>query len=309
MQGEITRFLGHLQAEKGFSPNTVAAYQNDLHQLLSFVQNGVQDEGPSSPPSLWQAVNQAHIQSFIATLHSRSYAETTVARKIASLKSFFHFLLNENLIPSNPADSLSTPGVRRSLPKTISVGEVDKLLGQTLKRETPEARRDWAMLTLLCATGMRVTELVKLNVEDVVLDRNYPHVRCVGRASRPRLIPLPEESIESIREYLGGARDQLARRPEERGLFLNRRGERLTRQGFWLILKSYAKAANLRSEITPHMLRHTFAAHMLQSGRLNLRELQEFLGHASITTTQVYTHIPNGQAGPDVSKAAPSANR
>ncbi len=292
MRGEITRFLDHLQAEKGFSPNTLAAYQNDLSQLLSSLQDRTQHMvAPLPEPNLWNGVRNEHIQVYISTLHSKKYAQTTIARKIASIKSFFHFLHDEKLISGNPAESLSSPGIRRSLPRTISSGEVAELLEQTLKRETPEARRDWAMLSLLCSTGMRVTELVKLNVDDVILDQNLPHIRCIGRNTRARLIRLPEESIGAISEYLTSARDRLARSAEKTALFLNRRGERLTRQGFWLILKSYARAAHLPAEITPHMLRHTFAAHMLGSGRLNLRELQEFLGHASITTTQVYTQI------------------
>lgn len=304
MESSITRFLDHLQRDKGFSPNTVVAYRNDLTQLLAFLQSGTQYKAPAAPIG-WAGVVPSHIQEYLATLHGRSYAETTIARKIASVKSFFHFLINEELISNNPTDGLSSPGVRRALPKTISAGEVDELLEQPTKRDTPEARRDWAMLSLLYATGMRVTELIKLNVDDVILNESYPYVRCVGRGSRPRLIPLPPECIDCLHEYLSTARDRLVRRADSNALFLNRRGERLTRQGFWLILKGYAKAANLRAEITPHMLRHTFATHMLRSGRLNLRELQEFLGHASITTTQVYTHVPDA-APPQPRVAGPA---
>ncbi len=290
MDQAISRFLGHLEADKGFSPNTVVAYKNDLSQLLAFLQ--AQPAGAAPSPGTWAGVTSGMVQGYILTLQDRHYAQTTVARKIASVKSFFHFLHGERSIATNPADGFASPGVRRPLPKTISILEVDELLCQPLKRDKPEGKRDWAMLSLLYATGMRVTELVKLNVEDVFLDESYPYVRCIGRVARPRDIPLSPASIEPLQEYLGNARDQLVRSPETTALFLNRRGERLTRQGFWLILKGYVRSANLRGEITPHMLRHTFATHMLQSGQLNLRELQGFLGHASISTTQVYTQIP-----------------
>ncbi|MBI2886345.1 MAG: tyrosine recombinase [Chloroflexi bacterium] len=291
VDGAISRFLEYLQGEKGFSTNTIAAYRNDLNQITAFLLARGLDQSRGIV-TLWQEAGRDLVQAYIASLYDRRYAQTTVARKVASVKSFYQFLHSRQMIPTNPLEGLSSPGVRRALPKTVSAIEVEELLEQPQKRDTAEARRDRAMLGLLYATGMRVTELVKLNVDDVILDESYPYVRCVGRGARPRLIPLQPESLEPVQEYLTNARDRLTRSSEEHALFLNRRGERLTRQGFWLILKGHAKAANLRTEITPHMLRHTFATHMLQSGRLNLRELQEFLGHASIATTQVYTHVP-----------------
>lgn len=290
MEAEITRFLEYLQRDKGFSLNTIVAYQNDLDQLMTYLQGA--SNGAWPPAKGWQAIDIPAVQQYVSQLQERHYAPATIARKVASVKSFFHFLENEKIILSNPTEGLTSPGVHRALPKTITAAEVGVLLQQPAKRDTPEARRDWAMLSLLYATGMRVTEVVKLNVEDVILDSNYPYVRCVGRGPRPRLIPLPLDIIEPVNKYIANARDRLAKRPLEHALFLNRRGERLTRQGFWLILKNYVKAADLRHEITPHMLRHTFATHMLKSGKLNLRELQEFLGHASIATTQVYTQVP-----------------
>lgn len=288
MEQDISRFLDHLQRDKGFSPNTLVAYRNDLEQLLTHHRgmptNGAAAEG-------WVAVSAETVNSYFRDLQERHYAPATVARKIASVKSFFHYLSDEKAIPSNPTDGVASPGVRRALPKTISANEVGELLLQPSKRDTPEARRDWAMLTLLYGTGMRVTELVKLNVDDLSLEEHHPAVRCVSRTGKPRLIPLRPEAIQPVQEYLTLARDRLVKSAKERALFVNRRGERLTRQGFWLILKNYVKAANLRIEITPHMLRHTFATHMLNSGNLNLRELQAFLGHASIATTQVYTQV------------------
>jgi len=289
MEDDISRFLNHLQRDKGFSPNTLVAYRNDLEQLLAHHRGSYTDAWP--PATRWGSVTAESVRSYFRDLLDRHYAPATIARKIASVKSFFHYLASDKSIPSNPTEGVASPSVRRALPKTISAGEVGELLLQPSKRDTPEARRDWAMLNLLYGTGMRVTELVKLNVDDLTMEQNDPAVRCLGRAARPRLIPLRPEAIEPLQEYLSIARDRLVKSPKEGALFVNRRGERLTRQGFWLILKNYVKAANLRIEITPHMLRHTFATHMLRSGRLNLRELQEFLGHASIATTQVYTQV------------------
>lgn len=303
MEDTITHFLEHLQREKGFSQNTIAAYRNDLLQLVSFLQQHSQP-GSWPPAGSWNAVQPTAIQAYVSDLRNKSYSQATVARKIASVKSFFHFLQAQHLITSDPTEGLSSPGVRRALPKTIPAWEMEELLEQPLRKDSPEARRDRAMLSLLCATGMRVTELIKLNVEDLVMDSNYPYVRCVGRSARPRLITLSPDVATVLQEYLNTARDRFVRREEGSALFLNRRGDRLTRQGFWLILKGYAKAANLPSAITPHILRHTFATIMLQSGKLNLRELQETLGHASITTTQVYTQLPQVESRPPALSAS-----
>ncbi len=297
MEETITHFLDHLQKEKGFSANTVAAYRNDLLQLITYIKG--ESRPATSPAAQWNGIQSATIQSYVSDLRNKSYSQATVARKIASVKSFFHFLQDQHLVNSDPTEGLSSPGVRRALPKTIPAWEMEDLLLQPLRKDSPEARRDWAMLSLLCATGMRVTELIKLNIDDLVMDAHDPYVQCMGRGAKPRLITLQPDVVTVLHEYVTTARDRFMRHPEETALFLNRRGERLTRQGFWLILKGYAKSAGIKSAITPHILRHTFATTMLQSGKLNLRELQECLGHASITTTQVYTQLsPNERARP-----------
>ena len=291
MEDTVTHFLDYLQRERSFSANTVAAYRNDLVQLKDFLlEQGVQVHNGHG--EAWETVKSATVQAYITDLKSKTYSQATVARKIASVKSFFHFLQEKGHVHADPTEGLSSPGVRRALPKTVLSSEMAELLAQPLRKDSPESRRDWAMLSLLCATGVRVTELIKLNTDDLVMDANFPYVRCVGRGAKPRLIPLESDVMAVLQEYVTTARDRLVRHPDELALFLNRRGERLTRQGFWLILKGYAKAAGIKSEITPHILRHTFATVMLQSGKLNLRELQECLGHASITTTQVYTQLP-----------------
>ena len=183
---------------------------------------------------------------------------------------------------------VSSAKVGKSLPKPISISQVHRLLEQPTKLSTPEAKRDRAMLELLYATGMRVSELVSLNLADIDTEGGY--VRCFGKGHKERLIPIYRRAVLVLKEYLTEARPHLAHSSDEKALFLNRRGERLTRQGLWQILKGYAKSAELGTEITPHTLRHSFATHML-SGGADLRSVQELLGHANISTTQVYTHL------------------
>ena len=176
----------------------------------------------------------------------------------------------------------------KSLPKPISVSQVRRLLEQPTKRDTPEAKRDTAMLELLYASGMRVSELVSLNLNDIDIEGGY--VRCFGKGHKERLIPIHKRATSAVEEYIKEAHPRLAHGKDEPALFLNARGERLTRQGLWQILKGYAKSAELETDVTPHTLRHSFATHMLNGGA-DLRSVQELLGHANISTTQVYTHL------------------
>ena len=206
------------------------------------------------------------------------------------MKSFYSYLTAEGVVEKDPTETLSSPRVGKTLPKALSVREIDELLEQPRKRSTPEAKRDRAMLELLYATGMRVSELVALDLDSIELHNNLATVRCVGKGSKERLIPIHEQAVHALRIYLQDARPEMARSKRERGLFINRRGERLTRQGFWLILKNYARLANIPSDVTPHTLRHSFATHMLRGGA-PLRSVQELLGHANISTTQIYTQL------------------
>ena len=299
MEQGIKNFLNYLAIEKGFSANTIAAYENDLNQFQAFTKAQLSEK---RSPHRWSAVDRPLVLSFILHLKERNYAPATVARKVAAVKSFFNFLMGEDEVHLNPMESLSSPKVGKSLPKPISIHEVDELLEQPSKRSTPEARRDKAMLELLYATGMRVTELVSLDVNHVELQGGY--VRCFGKGSKERIIPMHPQAVQSVSEYLDEARSQLVRNNNEDALFVNRRGDRLTRQGFWLILKSYCKAANLDSVITPHTLRHSFATHMLNGGA-DLRSVQELLGHASISTTQIYTHLTTDHVREVYEKAHP----
>ena len=291
MDEELKQFLCFLQEKRFLAENTLAAYTNDINQFLEFLRSPQLDNGSQAQPAQWSSVNATHIRSYLTDLKQRSYADTTVARKLASIKSFFTYLDNNRLTDRNPTQGLPSMGIRRTTPKTMSASEVEAILLQPSLSKTSEAKRDQAMLWLLYSTGMRVTELVKLDVDDVFLGGLEPYVRCIGRGGRPRNIMLQPASIPYIEEYVGQARAKLIKSPMESALFLNRRGERLTRQGLWLIIKNYARAADLKSDITPHTLRHSFAAHMLRSGKLSLSALQRTLGHASISSTQVYIRL------------------
>lgn len=300
MQQAVTSFLDYLAGEKGYSPNTIAAYRNDLNQFLEYLQHG--EEGGYFDD--WMKVRKDSIIFYVLHLRERSYASTTVARKMACLKSFFHFLVDEGIIKDDPTTTLTSPKVERQLPRSISREEVAKLLAQPAQLSTAKGLRDKALLELLYATGMRVSELVSLNLEDV--DLASGSVRCLGKGSKERLIPIHREATQALEEYLGEGRPKLVRNERERAIFLNLRGGRLTRQGLWLIVKERAQAAGLGAEVTPHTLRHSFAIHVLDGG-LNLRQVQELLGHASISTTQVYTHIATDRLREDFEGAHPRA--
>ena len=302
MEEQVQQFLEFLTAEKGFSRNTRDAYQNDLTQLREYLES---TQGPRLNSQGWADVSRSALSDYTMSLRDRDYAPTTVARKVASVKSFFAFLADEGVIQVDPTEELASPKVGRPLPKHLAYEEMELLLRQPdRKGSLPEARRDKALLELSYATGMRVTELISLNVGDVNLQART--VRCIGKGSKERLIPIHDRASTAVEAYVSGGRPALAKRIAEKALFLNRRGERLTRQGFWLILKNYARDAGIRSQITPHILRHSFATHMLRGGA-PLRNVQELLGHANIATTQVYTHLTSDHVREEYAKAHPRA--
>lgn len=218
----------------------------------------------------------------------KEYSSATVARKIAAIKSFFGFLVEEGRLSSDPTENLGFPKVGKSLPKTLSMSEVNLLLEQASSNKSPEGMRDSAMLELLYATGMRVSELVSLNLPDV--DTRDGVVRCFGKGSKERVIPIHQRAIEKLSDYISKGHPALSAGNGEEALFLNQRGQRLTRQGLWGILKDYAKKAGIKEKISPHILRHSFATHLLGGGA-DLRSVQELLGHVNISTTQIYTHL------------------
>ena len=285
MREAVEGFLNYLRVEKGFSENTALAYHNDLYQLAGFVEQEAPKQGKVAA---WDSFGREGMLSYLLNLNERNYAPTTKSRKVAAAKSFFSFMVAEGKLKDDPTQNISSPRVGKSLPKAISISEVRRLLEQPNKLKSLEAKRDRAMLGLLYASGMRVGELVALNLGDV--DTGGGYVRCFGKGHKERLIPIYEQAALAVAKYLEETRPRLLHDSEERALFLNRRGDRLTRQGFWQKIKEYAKSANLDTEVTPHTLRHSFATHML-SGGADLRAVQELLGHANISTTQVYTHL------------------
>lgn len=302
MRELIEEFLKHLIVEKGFSKNTEEAYRNDLCQLESFIKE--ESSKHSEMPS-WEHFDRQGMLSYMLSLKEKGYASTTLARKIAATKSFFKFLTDEHKVQLNPTENIASMKVGRALPKPISVTQARRLLEEPAKENTPEAKRDKAMLELLYASGMRVSELVGLNISDIDISGGY--VRCFGKGNKERMIPIYPRATISISQYLKEGRPQIAgAKVEETALFLNVRGERLTRQGLWQILKGYAKAARIEVDVTPHTLRHSFATHMLNGGA-DLRMVQELLGHANISTTQVYTHLTSDHVRRTYEKSHPRA--
>ena len=285
MKEEINSFLNYLTVEKGFSVNTLDAYRNDLQQLASFAGEEAAKQGLISS---WENFSRQVMLSYMLNLKERNYAATTIARKVAATRSFFGFLKSEGIIQTDPTENMSSPSVGKSLPKPITISQVRQLLEQPAKLNTVEAKRDKAMLELLYASGMRISELVSLNLGDVNTDEGF--VKCFGKGHKERIVPIYEQAARSVQEYIAETRPKLAHKKDGVALFLNPRGDRLTRQGFWQKLKEYAKSAGLDAKISPHTLRHSFATHML-SGGADLRAVQELLGHANISTTQVYTHL------------------
>lgn len=285
MKKDIESFLNYLKVEKGFSTNTLQAYQNDLNQLVQFIERDARYRNVM--PS-WDNFGKHGLAGFMVDLKGRGYAKTTLARKIASTKSFFNFMVAEGKLKDSPAGDIASPKVGKSLPDAITLAEAKELIRQPSLSSTPDSKRDRAMLELLYASGMRVSELVALNIEDIDVENNT--VRCFGKGRKERIVPIYPQAAQSVDTYLKEARSHMVRKDSEQALFVNQRGERLTRQGLWQILKAYAKAAGLGNRVTPHTLRHSFATHMLGGGA-DLRAVQEMLGHANISTTQIYTHV------------------
>jgi integrase/recombinase XerD len=303
MRDLINAFLNYLAVEKGFSANTVGAYRNDLYQLAGFIEGMASVKGFKAE---WLSVDRNLLINYIIDLKDRNYSSATVARKVAAVKSFFAFLVAERKIQNDPTENISSPKVNKSLPKPLSLTEIDILLAEPAKSSTPEAMRDVAMFELLYASGMRVSELMDLDVNDINFKAGF--VRCLGKGSKERIIPIHDRAVRSVKEYILEARPHLLKSKEEQALCLNRRGDRLTRQGFWLILKGHAKAAGIKKVVTPHTLRHSFATHIL-SGGADLRAVQELLGHANISSTQIYTHLTSEHVRHAYDKAHPRAEK
>lgn len=277
---DISAFLEHLKEGRGYSENTIAAYRNDLTQLADFV-------AAEKAKGLMGKYDDI-LKAYLLKLRERRYSTATMARKIASARSFFKFMVDSGRLSQNPMENLRSPQVRRHTLQFLSPFDYRSLVAEAAKASTPEAKRDLVILELLYGTGLRISELVSLNVTDVDLERSCIHVN-----SR-REVPFDQRMGELLRNFLKNDRPGLLYDEEEQALFLNRRGQRLTRQGLWQIIKNYGARAGLGNKVTPRILRHSFARQKLQSG-MELQELQHFLGHAYISSTKVYTKSVTGQ--------------
>jgi integrase/recombinase XerD len=286
MQEQIQVFLDFLAGAKSYSDNTIAAYRNDLTQ---FVQH-LKEHDSASEHHGWAGVSKEAIVGYILNLKEREYTSSTVARKVAAVKSFFHYLMAEGVIRNDPTVTLDSPKVKKRLPKAISRHDIEVLLAAPAGTTAAKSQRDHALLELLYASGMRVTELVSLDVADVDLAAGTVRVHGKKMLSKERVISVGDAAAEAVRVYTNHGRHQLVREPNEEALFLNHRGQRLTRQGLWLIIKHYVEEVGISEDVTPHTLRHSFAAHKLSQGK-SLQDIQKLLGHANISTTQIYQQV------------------
>jgi integrase/recombinase XerD len=278
MDAELNQFYQHLGVERGLAPLTLAAYAQDLQDLWEYLEG----RGITG----WEAVSLAGLKDYLAVLEVRGVSARSRARKLSALRQFFRFLMREGKLDANPVELLDSPRLPQRLPKVLSEAEVEALLNAP-DPATALGQRDSALLELLYATGLRVSELVGLNLKQLDLRRGV--VRPLGKGSKERVVPMVAPAVEKIQLYLSQGRAQLLKGRQSSYLFVNQRGGRLTRQGFWKILRRYARESGVR-QLSPHTLRHSFATHLLSRGA-NLRVLQMLLGHADLATTQIYTHL------------------
>jgi integrase/recombinase XerD len=287
MNERIETFLAYLQSERSLSPNTISAYRNDLLQFADYLTSEAERQGGKD--FALGTIDRDRITDYFLHLRDRGYSAASIARKTAALRSFFQNLRRLGEVGSDPTQGIGSPEVKKPLPRTVEDDQVRALLSFCESRDTPEGLRDHAMLRLLSATGMRVGELVLVDVDDI--DFVDGRVRVVGRGNRERSLPLDATTLDGIKAYLDQARPFLTRNgSQQKALVVNQRGQRLTRQGFWLIMKGLVREAGLPAIMTPHMLRHSFATHHIGEGT-GLEELRQLLGHASIATTQIYTQL------------------
>lgn len=295
MESYVSQFINYLAVERGLAQNTLESYGRDLRQFQSYLQNSQMD--------ILKDSSRNTILTYLNNLQTKGRAVSTISRNLAAIKSFYQYLVRERYLEKDPAANLESPKLEKKLPKILTIAEVEELLKQP-NAFLPAGLRDKAMLELLYATGIRVSELISLNISDVNLDMGY--IKCFGKGAKERIVPLGSIAAKCVQEYINKGRTKLVRTYEESALFVNHHGNRLTRQGFWKIIKKYAQEANILREITPHTLRHSFATHLLENGA-DLRSVQEMLGHADISTTQIYTHVTKNRLKEVYDKAHPRA--
>jgi integrase/recombinase XerC len=299
MDDHLDRFIIYLRAEKNASEYTIRNYRQEIDQFLGFLRR----EGVGS----WEGVDRLVLRRYLAWLGAEGYAKSSIARKLSELRSFGQFLVRERIVEMNPFRAVSSPKVPRRLPNFLSVDETVALLS-TPNASDPQGQRDRAILELLYASGMRVSEVVGLNLSQIDLERR--EIRVWGKGGKERLVLLGRPAVGALRQYLNDGRRQLlgarANKPTTNAVLLNRFGDRLSVRSVQLILDKYTRGAGIDRRVTPHVLRHTFATHLLDGGA-DLRAVQELLGHAQLSTTQIYTHITQTQARQVYLRAHPRA--
>ena len=291
-------FLNYLLIDRMLSSNTIKNYEFDVRAFLTFLEEANCEVA---------AVNKSDLQAYLSHLYDRDFSASTVSRHLSTIRVFYDYLLLEGVVKSNPSELIESPKLARKIPTVWSLSDVNRLL-DSLSEQTPNDVRNKAMIELLYASGMRVSELLALNLEDLYLEMGF--VKCFGKGSKERIVPLGRMAQESLESYLGsGGRLALVKENKRtNALFLNRLGTRMSRQGFWKILKGQARLSGIEKEISPHKLRHSFATHLIENGA-DLRIVQELLGHADISTTQVYTHVSNSHLQKVVNEAHPRSEK
>ncbi|MCP3738657.1 site-specific tyrosine recombinase XerD [Rossellomorea sp. BNER] len=281
MKDQLKDFTHYLLVEKGLAKNTLVSYQRDLKHYIQFLENVEELKSLNE-------VKRINIVQFLGYLKDQNKSSKTIARHVASIRSFHQFLLRDKVTDQDPSVHLDSPQMERTLPKVLSLEEVEALL-EAPDDSIPLGLRDKAMLEILYATGIRVSELISLQIDDVHLTMGF--VRCIGKGNKERIIPIGKAAINVLENYLENGRPKLrSKKHHDDSLFLNHHGKGLSRQGFWKILKGLSLKARIEKKLTPHTLRHSFATHLLENGA-DLRAVQEMLGHADISTTQIYTHV------------------
>jgi len=294
MLEKITSFCDYLQNERKLSANTLDSYSRDLRRFTEFLVGNEIDS--------FEDVSDNTVLTYQLHLQNLGRSAATVSRNLATLRTFFGYLLDEGLITRNPTRKLVSPKAERKMPKVLTLAEVDCLLNQP-DTGSDTGKRDRAMLELLYASGIRVTEMVTLDLDDVNIDIGY--IRCKNERTKDRIIPIGKMAKDAVSNYISESREKLVKSGTE-ALFVNYYGKRLTRQGFWKIVKRYTQMAGIEKPITPHTLRHSFATHLIQNGA-DLKAVQEMLGHSDISTTQMYIELSRSRIQEVYNKAHPRA--
>lgn len=294
VEERIEAFIEYLQNEKRTSENTRLSYKRDLDKLGRFLQT----EGVCSV----EEITKSHLESFVADLNKQDFKAATVSRHVASIKAFYHFLCERRIVTKDIAEGLIAPKIEKKLPEILSMEEAERLLEQP-SGDTPKELRDKAMLELLYATGIRVTELITLKLTDINLQSSYIDCR---DSNRERTVPFGRRAMNALTGYLYQGRAVLVGDHDCKEVFVNCSGQPMSRQGFWKLLKHYAAEAGIQKKITPHMIRHSFAAHLVENGA-DLKSVQEMMGHSDISTTQIYAQISTNHMREVYAKAHPRA--